>query len=131
MSALVSNQTRSFSDLSFKVLPVSGPGDLPILVGRAMFPPGTGIPCHCHSCDETVTVIQGSAVCHVAGKTYRLGMYETLHVPARTPHCSANASTSEEMVMLCLYNSAQVDREVLDGKNCFPPAESGGPTQGS
>ena len=131
MSVPQSNDGRSFSDLTFQVLPVKSPGDAPVLAGRAMFPPGAGIPCHCHSCDETVTVIQGSAVCHVAGNTYRLGLYETLHVPAHTPHCSANASASEEMVMLCLYNSAKVDREVLDGKDCFPQPASHEPREAS
>jgi quercetin dioxygenase-like cupin family protein len=119
MSASPSNEGRSFADLTFEVLSVKSPGEIPVLVGRASFPPSAGIPCHAHSCDETVTVLQGSAVCHVAGHTYTLGPYETLHVPARTPHCSANASTSEDMVMLCMYNSAQVDREVLDGEQCF------------
>jgi quercetin dioxygenase-like cupin family protein len=104
--------------VKFAVTQVKSVHDRAIMVGRASFAPGASLPCHLHNCDETITILDGTAFSEVRGKRYKLARYDTLVIPAGLPHRSGNASPRRKMVMLCLWNSRDVERHILDLQQC-------------
>lgn len=103
-----------FQDMAVKSLGTEG-----ISVGLATFAPGAWLPCHTHNCEESITILEGSAYCDVAGKRFKLGPYDTSHVPAGIPHRFVNASQEEKMLMLWVYASADVERIIQDTQRCM------------
>ena len=87
-------------------------------IGRVSFAPGRLLPCHVHNCDETITVLQGTAFSEVRGKRYKLMRDESFTVPDGVPHRSGNASHRRRLVILCNWNSAQVQRHDLRPEEC-------------
>ncbi len=103
-----------FQDMAVKSLGTQG-----ISVGLATFAPGAWLPCHIHNCEESITILEGSAYCDVEGKRFKLAAYDTSHVPAGIPHRFVNASREEQMVMLWVYASADVERIIQDVQRCM------------
>jgi quercetin dioxygenase-like cupin family protein len=103
-----------FQDMAVKSLGTQG-----ISVGLATFAPGALLPCHIHNCEESITILEGTAYCDVQGKRYKLVPYDTSHVPAGIPHRFVNASRRRTMVMLWVYASADVERVIQDVHRCM------------
>lgn len=65
--------------------------------GTATFPPGAVLALHTHTVSEAITVVEGKAVVSVAGRSYILGPFDSIHVPALTPHEVRNEATDAWM----------------------------------
>lgn len=105
--------------VDFQDMAVKSMGTENISVGLATFAPGAWLPCHTHNCEESITILEGAAYCDVAGKRFKLGPYDTSHVPAGIPHRFVNGSREEKMVMLWVYAAADVERIIQDTKLCM------------
>ncbi len=87
-------------------------------VGTATFRPGSGLPCHTHEFDESITILSGTATIFVDGKQRLMGARDTAFVPEGTPHRFANEDPSEPMVMLWVYAAASIERNIVDMALC-------------
>ena len=101
-----------FTDLFAKRLGAQG-----ICGGYGRFRPGASLPCHIHDFDESITIVKGSAVCFVQGRSYELSGYDTAFIPKGIPHRFMNQSDSE-MAMLWVYAGNEPDRILVDPGFC-------------
>jgi len=92
-------------------------GSVGICGGYAAFQPGASLPCHIHEYDESITIIQGSAICEVAGSRYTLSDCDTACVPEGQPHRFINNSR-EVMAMIWVYSGDEPARTLVDAKRC-------------
>jgi putative monooxygenase len=84
------------------------------LNGITKFGPGAAIAEHLHNCDESVVILKGEAVVHIAGVAHRVGVGDTSFVPAGIRHYFENASTSEDMHIFWTYSSVDATRTIVD-----------------
>ena len=101
-----------FRDLFAKRLGSSG-----ICGGYGRFAPGSSLPCHFHGYDESITIVEGRAVCQVAGKEYSVGDYDSVSVPTGRPHRFLNRSDAP-MAMIWVYAGDEPDRVIVDAGLC-------------
>jgi len=101
-----------------KKLAVPETGTQSISVGVATFDPGASLPCHTHSCEESITIIEGEAVVEFGGRRIRLKPYDTSHMPAGAAHRFLNASQTEKMSILWVYASTDMGRTLVDPEEC-------------
>jgi mannose-6-phosphate isomerase-like protein (cupin superfamily) len=92
-------------------------GSVGICGGYGEFQPGTGLPCHLHDYDESITIIKGAATCRVMGARYELSGYDTAMVPSGRPHRFLNES-KEVMAMIWVYAGSEPQRTLLDARFC-------------
>jgi quercetin dioxygenase-like cupin family protein len=92
-------------------------GSKGICGGYGEFEPGTGLPCHIHKYDESITIVRGAAVCQVAGNEYIVSGLDTALVPEGRPHRFFN-DTNSVMSMIWVYAGDEPEREVLDQDYC-------------
>jgi quercetin dioxygenase-like cupin family protein len=84
--------------------------------GYALFQPGTGLPCHYHEYDESITIVSGTAICQVAGEEYTLGNMDTACIPVQRPHRFFNPGPGP-MEMIWVYAGDEPMRvEVPQGR---------------
>jgi putative monooxygenase len=93
-------------------------GSVGICGGYGRFQPGTSLPCHIHEYDESITIVEGEALCEVAGQRYRLSGYDTAFVPQGKPHRFLNESHSP-MAMIWVYAGSEPSRSIVDVKYCL------------
>lgn len=92
-------------------------GSVGICGGYAKFQPATSLPCHTHDYDESITIIEGEAICEVAGRQYRLSGCDTAFVPQGKPHRFLNEST-RPMAMIWVYAGSEPSRNIVDVEYC-------------
>ncbi len=97
-------------------------GAVGICGGYGRFGPGSSLPCHIHEYDESITIIEGEAVCEVAGKRHHLKAYDTAFVPTGRPHRFLNES-SGPMAMVWVYAGSEPARTIVDVGRCTGRAE--------
>lgn len=85
--------------------------------GYGRFLPGASLPCHIHDFDESITIVKGSAVCLVQGKSYELSNCDTAFIPQGRPHRFLNRS-DDEMAMIWVYAGDEPDRRVVQSGYC-------------
>jgi len=102
----------NFRDLFAKRLGSSG-----ICGGYGIFQPGAALPCHVHDYDESITIVQGRAVCQSEGREYALSDYDTACVPKGQPHRFINR-TNKPMAMIWVYAGDEPDRLIVDPSRC-------------
>ena len=83
------------------------------LNGITMFGPGAAIPEHIHNCDESVLIIKGSAVAHIDGVEYPVGVGDNSFIPAGIRHFFHNISDTDELHIFWTYASIDATRTVL------------------
>lgn len=83
------------------------------LNGITVFPPGAAIPEHFHNCDESVIVLEGSAVAHIDGVSHAVGAGDTSFIPAGIPHFFQNTSAAAELHIFWTYASVDADRTIV------------------
>jgi len=101
-----------FCDLFAKRL-----GSRGICGGYGSFNPGSSLPCHIHRYDESITIIEGTAVCMVKGKRYELANLDTAFIPEGKPHRFLNQS-GNKMAMVWVYAGDEPDRVEVDPGYC-------------
>jgi quercetin dioxygenase-like cupin family protein len=81
--------------------------------GHALFHPGGRLPAHLHDFDESICIIEGTAVCIVEGRRFSLADGATALVPRGRVHYFIN-ETKETMSMLWVYAGPRPERIVVD-----------------
>lgn len=94
-------------------LVTKGIGSTSLLNGITSFEPGAAIPLHCHNCEESVMVLEGSAVAEIDGVEYELGPHDTTWIPSDVPHRFRNASDTEPMRIFWTYASVDATRTLI------------------
>lgn len=102
-----------FLDLFGRQLGLEG-----ICGGHGRFLPGASLPCHIHDFDESITIVEGTAVCWVEGRRYELSGCDTAYIPKGVPHRFLNQSSSD-MSMIWVYAADEPDRRIVKAKYCF------------
>ncbi|MCH9653926.1 MAG: cupin domain-containing protein [Planctomycetes bacterium] len=92
-------------------------GSKGICGGYGIFQPGASLPCHVHEFDESITIVEGAALCQVAGREYPLSNYDTACIPRERPHRFINRSENP-MAMLWVYAGDEPDRTELEQCCC-------------
>ena len=92
-------------------------GAVGICGGYGRFLPGTSLPCHVHDYDESITIVEGDAVCLVQGNRYHLIGCDTAVVPEGRPHRFLNLSASP-MAMIWVYAGSEPERTLVDSSLC-------------
>lgn len=92
-------------------------GAVGICGGYGRFQPTASLPCHIHKYDESITIVEGEAVCLVQGNSYRLSGFDTAFVPEGRPHRFLNHSNSS-MAMIWVYAGSEPERTLLDPGYC-------------
>lgn len=92
-------------------------GSVGICGGYGEFNEGTGLPCHTHDYDESITIVKGSAHCFVAGRKYLLSDCDTALVPRGNPHRFVNAAAAT-MGMIWVYAGSEPERALVDVRYC-------------
>lgn len=92
-------------------------GSVGICGGYGRFRPGASLPCHWHKYDESITIIEGEAICLVQGKSYHLSDLDTALVPQGRPHRFLNQSQSP-MAMVWVYAGSEPERTVVGPGYC-------------
>lgn len=92
-------------------------GAVGICGGYGEFDAGAGLPCHTHNYDESITIIEGSAHCFVAGRRYALSGCDTALVPRGNPHRFVNAAPGV-MAMIWVYAGSEPERTLVDVGFC-------------
>jgi putative monooxygenase len=89
------------------------------LNGITEFDPGAELPFHSHNCEESVVVLEGSAVFDRDGEATQLGPFDTTFVPAGVVHRFANHGDSP-MRILWTYGSVDATRTLAETGETFP-----------
>jgi quercetin dioxygenase-like cupin family protein len=87
--------------------------------GYGIFEAGARLPCHRHEFDESITIIDGTATCIVAGRRHELSDHATALVPQGLCHYFINL-TLKPMTMIWVYAGDRPDRIVMDEARCHP-----------
>ena len=98
-------------------------GSKGICGGYGEFASGTGLPCHTHKFDESITIVGGRATCQVAGRSYSLADCDTAMVPTGLPHRFLNES-NERMAMVWVYAGDEPERALVDTGYCLGTLKS-------
>ncbi len=85
--------------------------------GYGRFAPGASLPCHTHLYDESITIVEGTASCLVAGRRYSLSGCDTALVPRGLPHRFINES-DREMAMVWVYAGDEPERVIVENFRC-------------
>jgi putative monooxygenase len=88
-------------------------GSKVFLNGITRFEPGAAIAEHIHNCDESVVVINGSAIAHIEGVPHAVAVGDTSFIPAGVRHYFENASATEELQIFWTYSSVDATRTIV------------------
>jgi quercetin dioxygenase-like cupin family protein len=104
-------------------------GAVGICGGYGRFQSGASLPCHIHEYDESITIVEGRAICLVQGNRYRLSGHDTAFVPRGRPHRFLNGSDFP-MAMLWVYAGSDPGRTLVspsycDGTETWPGPKAG------
>jgi 2-keto-3-deoxy-L-rhamnonate aldolase RhmA/quercetin dioxygenase-like cupin family protein len=81
--------------------------------GYALFQPGGRLPAHFHDFDESICIIEGTAVCVVEGRRYEMADCATALQPRGRVHYFINES-NEPMAMIWVYAGPLPERTVVN-----------------
>jgi len=81
--------------------------------GYGVFEPAGRLPAHIHDFDESICIIEGTAICVVEGRRYSMANYSTALQPRGRVHYFINES-KEPMAMIWVYAGPSPERIVVD-----------------
>jgi len=102
-------------------------GSVGICGGYGRFQPGASLPCHFHEYDESITIVEGTALCLVQGNRYQVGGYDTAFVPTGKPHRFINESATD-MAMIWVYAGSEPERTLVEPEYCVGTLPWPGPS---
>ena len=79
-----------------------------------IFEPGAAIQMHKHNCEESVLMLEGSAVAEIDGVEYPVCAGDITFIPAGMPHCFRNVSATDGMRILWTYASIDATRTLIE-----------------
>ena len=82
--------------------------------GITEFGPGAQIPWHFHNCEESVMLLEGSAVFDIGDEHHALVAQDTTFIPSGVPHRFRNASDTRGMKILWIYGRVDATRTLLE-----------------
>jgi putative monooxygenase len=88
-------------------------GSAEMLNGITSFQPGAAIPLHAHNCEESVIILEGSAVFELDGVEHDLKRYDTTWIPPNVPHRFRNASDTKALRIFWTYASVNAMRTMI------------------
>ncbi|MFM9068607.1 MAG: cupin domain-containing protein, partial [Planctomycetota bacterium] len=100
----------------FRGLAGTATGTQGFTVGTVTFAPGAFLPHHTHTFTESITVLEGAAVCEIEGRIHRLGPLDHLSIPAHTIHQSRNESPAP-VTFLIAMGSNEPTRTDVDARH--------------
>jgi quercetin dioxygenase-like cupin family protein len=80
-----------------------------VTTGVTIFAPGTGIPLHTHSVEETVLILEGEATVQIGDEHHALVVGDVTWAPAGVPHRFANRGQGP-MRIYWVYGGRDVTR---------------------
>jgi putative monooxygenase len=89
-------------------------GSTSFINGITIFEPGAAIPMHFHNCEESVLMLEGTAVAEIAGVEYPVVAGDVTFIPANIPHRFRNASNTDGMKILWTYASIGATRTLIE-----------------
>jgi putative monooxygenase len=81
--------------------------------GITIFDPGASVPLHAHNCEESINIIEGTAIAEIHGVEYEVATHDVTFLPANIPHRFRNASSTEPMRMVWTYASIDATRTII------------------
>ena len=98
-----------------RTIPLAGPRiGAGFLNGLTIIAPGSAIPLHFHNCEESVVVLEGSAVAEIDGERHALSARDTTWIPAGLPHRFLNASQIKPLTILWTYARPDATRTLVE-----------------
>lgn len=88
-------------------------GSRALLSGMTLIPPGSSIPTHTHSSDESVMILEGDGVCEVAGQRHHLGRFDTTYISAGIVHRFLNVG-ARDLRILWIYDQLDTTRTFVE-----------------
>lgn len=88
-------------------------GTTSFINGITIFEPGAAIPVHSHNCEESVMLLEGSAIVEIDGTRHPIKPQDTTFIPANLPHRFINASDTEPMKILWIYATVDATRTIV------------------
>lgn len=89
-------------------------GSTSFINGITIFEPGAAIPMHSHNCEESVMLLDGSAIAEIDGVEYPIQPGDVTFIPAGLPHRFRNLSSTEGMRILWIYASVDATRTLIE-----------------
>ena len=90
-------------------------GATSLLSGFTTIPPNQGIPMHYHNCEETVLVVEGSAIVETdEGASTAMAGDVVWQAAAGTPHRFVNASNEHALKIYWTYASSKATRTLVE-----------------
>lgn len=81
--------------------------------GITDFDPGAAVPLHSHNCEESILILEGTAILEIDGVEHQVETNVLTFLPANLPHRFRNASSTERMRMLWTYGSIDATRTIM------------------
>lgn len=82
--------------------------------GITEFEPAAAIPFHSHNCEESVMLLEGSAMLDIQGEEHLLKPFDTTWIPPNISHRFRNLSATLPMKILWIYASPSATRTLTD-----------------
>ena len=89
-------------------------GSTSFINGITIFEPNAAIQMHKHNCEESVLMLEGSAVAEIDGIDYPVNAGDITFIPAGIPHRFRNVSATEGMRILWTYASIDATRTLIE-----------------
>ena len=103
-----------------------GVGATAFITGYTEFQGGAQIPFHHHNCEESVMLVEGSAIFDIDGQEFAVKAQDVTFIPPGVPHRFRNASQTEPMKILWIYGSQNATRTLMDSGETRPIAAEHG-----
>lgn len=88
-------------------------GSTSFINGITIFEPDAAIPLHSHNCEESVLLLEGTAVAEIDGVETPISAGDVTFIPANVPHRFRNVSETDGMKILWTYASIDATRTLI------------------
>lgn len=101
-----------------------------LTTGLVTFQPGATLPYHRHTFAESITLLEGNAVCEVEGRRYTLEPLDNVTIPRGLAHSTMSTDPDRPAIFQIAMAAAQPTRELVDqffSKRAMPDSSTGVP----